>query len=215
MKYNLITFGLGLALGLFFSFMYRTLIVDVYVPPINKMETKALEKGIAKSEVSYTKTFDSLKKQGVKLGMELNDTKTALQKAKQKSYSLQVEVYELMDKHFEKKQKDEAPDNSCDSLISTVEILMQSSTEKDSLYENVTSNLEDQLQNKDSTLAIKDKQYVEIKSAFTKSIEGQKELIDQNKFLQKEAKRQKFKSKILSAALFIFTGVATNYLIQH
>jgi hypothetical protein len=209
MKYYFIVFVLGLALGLFFSFMYRTLLPDN--APLSKTVKelpKKLEVQVAKTEITYTKTFDSLKRQSVKLGLELKQTKTELDKAKQKNYSLQVQVYSLLDRQ-------NPTDSSCDSLITTVEYLMQSSTEKDSLYENVSSNLEQQLTNKDSTIAAKDKQYLEIKSAFTKSIEGQKELIDQNKILNKQFKRQKFKSKVLTAALLIFTGAATNYLIHH
>jgi hypothetical protein len=209
MRYHFIIFGLGLALGLFFSFMYRTLLPDT--APLSKTVKelpKKLEAQVAKTEITYAKTFDSLKRQSVKLGQELKQTKTELDRAKQKNYSLQVQVYSLLDRQ-------NPTDSSCDSLITTVEYLMQSSTEKDSLYENVSSNLEQQLTNKDSTIAAKDKQYQEIKSAFTKSIEGQKELIDQDKILNKQFKRQKFKSKILTAALLIFTGAATNYLIHH
>jgi hypothetical protein len=209
MKYHFIIFGLGLALGLFFSFMYRTLLPDT--APLSKTVKelpKKLEVQVAKTEITYTKTFDSLKRQSIKLGQELKQTKTELDKAKQKNYSLQVQVYSLLDRQ-------NPTDSSCDSLITTVEYLMQSSTEKDSLYENVSSNLEQQLSNKDSTIGAKDKQYQEIKSAFTKSIEGQKELIDQNKILNKQFKRQKFKSKVLTAALLIFTGAATSYLIHH
>ena len=209
MKYYFIVFALGLALGLFFSFMYHTLLPDN--TPLSKTVKdlpKKLEVQVAKTEITYTKTFDSLKRQSVKLGLELKQTKTELDKAKQKNYSLQVQVYSLLDRQ-------NPTDSSCDSLITTVEYLMQSSTEKDSLYENVSSNLEQQITNKDSVIAAKDKQYLEIKSAFTKSIEGQKELIDQNKILNKQFKRQKFKSKVLTAALLIFTGAATNYLIHH
>lgn len=209
MKYYFIVFVLGLALGLFFSFMYRTLLpANAPLSKTAKELPKNLEVQVAKTEITYTKTFDSLKRQSVKLGLELKQTKTELDRAKQKNYSLQVQVYSLLDRQ-------NPTDSSCDSLITTVEYLMQSSTEKDSLYENVASNLEQQLTNKDSTIAAKDKQYLEIKSAFTKSIEGQKELIDQNKILNKQFKRQKFKSKVLTAALLIFTGAATNYLFHH
>jgi hypothetical protein len=92
---------------------------------------------------------------------------------------------------------------------------MQPTAEKDSLYEKVSTNLEDQLQNRDSALATKEKQYADLKSVFTQSVVGQQALFDQHKLLHKKAKRQKFKSKILSAALFIFAGVATIHLIQH
>jgi hypothetical protein len=181
--------------------------------PIAKVSTE-LKKDVAKSEVSYSKAVDSLKTQSVKLQSELTDTKTELSKAKQKNYSLQLTIYDLIDKQAESKQESNASDN-CDSLIVTVEQLMQSSSEKDSLYEIAASNLEDQIKNKDSTISLKDKQYNEVKTAFSKSIENSNGLLSQNKLLNKQVKRQKFKSKILSAALFILTGAAANYIIHH
>jgi hypothetical protein len=183
---------------------------------VSKKSVRAIQKEVAKSEVDYTKSFDSLKKESSKLEFVLKDTRASLKKSKHKNHSLQVEVFDLLDTRFVKQQTDAIPnDGNCDSLIVTVGNLLQSTFQKDSLYEEVAKNLEEQLKNKDSTLVTKDKQYTEIKFALTKSFEGQQTLIDQNKFLSKEAKRQKFKSKILSAALFIFTGVATNHLIQH
>jgi hypothetical protein len=183
--------------------------------PLVKVATE-LKKEVAKSEVVYSKAVDSLKTKTVKLQTELTDTKAELSKSKQKNYSLQLTVYDLIDKQVEGKQVDNAYTNkSCDSLIVTVEQLMQSSSEKDSLYETVTTNLEEQLKNKDSTISLKDKQNGEVKSAFEKSIENTNALFKQNKQLTKEVKRQKFKSKILHAALFIVTGVASGYIIQH
>lgn len=214
MKYYIITFILGVAFGLFVSFMYCTMLNDSSPSkPITKITTE-LKKDVAKSEVNYSKAVDSLRLQSGKLQSELSDTKTELSKAKQKNYSLQLTIYDLIDKQAEIKQESNANDN-CDSLIVTVEQLMQSSSEKDSLYEKATINLEDQLKNKDSTITLKDKQYNEIKTAFSKSIENSNGLLSQNKLLTKQVKRQKFKSKILSAALFILTGAAANYIIHH
>lgn len=216
MKYYLITFVLGVAFGLFVSFMYCTMSGDTSQSKPVIRATTELEKEVAKSETSYTKAVDSLKIQSVKLLSELANTKTELTKAKQKAYSLQVTIYDLLDKRLENEAKGNiVNDSSCDSLIVTVEDLMQSSTQKDSLYEKVTSNLEDQLKNKDSTIALKDGQYLNIKSAFDKSLENQKELAGQNTLLNKQVKKQKFKSKVLSAALFILSGAAANYLIHH
>jgi hypothetical protein len=215
MKYYLITFVLGVAFGFFVSFMYCTLGSDVPPSkPIAKI-TKELKKEVAKSEVNYTKSVDSLKHRSAKLQVELSDTKNELTKAKKKNYSLQLAVYDLLDKKFEDKQANANSDSSCDYLIVTVEQLMESSSEKDSLYEKVTINLEDQLRNKDSTIEIKEKQYSEVKLAFTKSIESVNGLSAQNNLLAKQVKRQKFKSKVFSAALFLLTGAAANYIIHH
>jgi hypothetical protein len=216
MKYHFIIFAIGLVLGLFFSHMYHAFYDNVPPIAITKESPKKLEAQVSKNEVVYSKTFDSLKKQSVKLQIDLKDTKAVLNKVTQRNYSLQVQVFDLLDKHFEKQQQEGSHiDATCDSLASTVGELMQTSNEKDSLYEQASLNLEEQIKNKDSTIAVKDQQYQEIKEAFTKSNEGWTTTLNENKKLSKQAKSQKFKSKILSAALLIFAGAATNYLIQH
>lgn len=216
MKYHFIIFTLGLALGLFLSHMYRTCYDNASPIVINKESAKKLEVKVSKSEIVYTKTFDSLKKQSVKLALDLKDTRVALNAIRHKNYFLQVQVYDLLDKHFEKGQKNNSHiDATCDSLASTVEELIQTSNEKDSLYEQASLNLEKQIKNKDSTIAVKDQQYEHIKEAFSKSNEGWTTTLNENKKLSKQSKRQKFKNKILSTALLIFAGAATNYLIQH
>ena len=215
MKYHFIIFSIGLALGLFLSHMYHTFYDNVSPIVVTKESPKKLETQVSKNELVNAKTFDSLKRQSVKLQIDLKDTQTALNTVKAKNYSLRVQVYDLLNRHFEKKQGNNSEGFNCDSLASTVEKLMQTSNEKDSLYEQTSLNLEEQIKNRDSTIAGKDQQYQEIKEAFKKSTEGWKDTLKENRKLRKQAKRQKFKSKILSAALLIFAGATTNYLIQH
>ena len=121
----------------------------------------------------------------------------------------------MIDKQKEQPLEHAEESNSCDSLIATVEYLMQSNSEKDSLYETANINLEQQVINKDSTIALKDEQYNMLKSSFNQSLSNQSALFDENKLLLKQVKKQKVKSKILSAALFIFSGAAINHLIRH
>lgn len=66
MKYYIVTFILGIAFGLFVSFMHRTLINDASpLKPLSKI-TKELKKEVSQSEVSYSRTVDSLKKKKCK-----------------------------------------------------------------------------------------------------------------------------------------------------
>jgi hypothetical protein len=195
--------------------MYHTLYDNVAPIVITRESPKKLETQVSKNELVYSKTFDSLKRQSVKLQIDLEDTKAALNTVKAKNYSLQVQVYDVLDRHFEKKQRNNSDGVNCDSLASTVEELMQTSNEKDSLYEEASINLEEQIKNRDSTIAGKDQHYQEIKEAFTQSNEGWKQVIYENKNLSKKFKKQKFKSKVLSTLLLILTGAVANYLIQN
>src|SRR5215216_426693 len=106
MKYHFIIFTIGLALGLFLSHMYRTFYDNVSPVVITKESPKKLEAQVSSNEIAYSKTFDSLKRQSAKLQIDLKDTKAALNTVKAKNYSLQVQVFDLLDKHFEKQQQE-------------------------------------------------------------------------------------------------------------
>lgn len=214
MKIHVIIFTLGLLLGLFFSFMYRALLIDPVKPPVSKRSVVELKKEVNRSEITYTKSVDSLKKQSAKLEIELVGTKKTLSEVKKQNQSLKNQVYALIDRRSDLTL--ETPeDNSCDSLIGTVEYLIQSNSQKDSLYEAITVNLEDQLRNKDSTQLLKDSLYKNLKSAFDQSLFNQEQLISETKILGKQVKKQKLKSKALSAVFFILSGVAINHFLQH
>lgn len=211
MKIYAFVFTLGLLLGLFLSFMYRTLLIDAPPSPVSKQSVVALKKEADKSEVNYSKSFDSLERQSKKLEVELAGTKKTLGEVKKQNQVLQSRVYALISREKVK----EPEDKSCDSLITSVEYLMQSNAEKDSLYEVATLSLEDQVRNKDSTIVLKDVQYKNLRSAFDKTLSNQQLLLDENKLLGKQLKKQRVKSKLLSAAIFIFSGAAINHLIRH
>lgn len=215
MKYYVIVFTLGLLLGLFYSFMYRTLSVDPVKPSVSKKSVVEIKKEVSQSEVVYAKHIDSLKKKNTKLEQELVGTKKTLTEVKQQNQSLKVQVYALIDRVRETSPKIESRVSSCDSLITTIEYLMLSNVEKDSLYEVVELNLEEQLKNKDSTIVLKEDQYKSLKASFEKSLSNQQQLIDENKLLGRHVKKQKLKGKILSAAILIISGAAVNHFLQH
>lgn len=216
MKYNLICFAVGVLLGLFLGIVYCTATFNNNSSPVPIPSAKELQKEVTHFETGYRKSFDSLKKESTKLISALNMTKTELQQAKQRSQLLQGQVYDLLDSRFERQKSDTIVSiTSCDSLAATVKELMQANEQKDTLYEHVTANLENQVKNKDSTLALKDYQYGQLKSAFDHSVSNQTLLVEQNKLLNKEYKKQKLKSKFLSATLFVLSGAAAAYLLHH
>lgn len=215
MKYYVIVFTLGLLLGLFYSFMYRALFPVPVKPSVSKKSVVEIKKEVAQSEVVHAKHIDSLKKKNTKLEEELAGTKKTLVTVKQQNHSLKVQVYALIDRRKEPTIQTQVIDSDCDSLITTVEYLMQSNTEKDSLYEVATLNVEEQLKNKDSTITLKDELYKSLKTSFEKSLSNQQQLINENKLLGRQVKKQKLKSKFLSAVILIISGAAVNHFLQH
>ena len=117
MKYYVIVFTLGLLLGLFYSFMYRTLFVVPVQPSVSKKSVVEVKKEVAQSEVVYAGHIDSLKKKNTKLEQELVVTKRTLTEVKQQNHSLKVQVYALIDRRKEPTVQLQEMDNDCDSLI--------------------------------------------------------------------------------------------------
>lgn len=216
MKYNILCFAIGVLFGTFLGLVYCTAVLANDPLPVPVPAPKELKKEIVQAETGYAKSFDTLKKKSDKLYLELTATKSELQKAKQRSIALQLQVYSLLDSRFEKQQADTTTAiTPCDTLARTVVELMQANAQKDTLYEQVTDNLEGQVRNKDTALALKDAQYADLKTVFEKSIESQQLLTDQNKQLNKQYKKQKVKSGFLSAILFAISGAAATYFIHH
>lgn len=216
MKYNLLCCAVGVLCGLFLGLMYGAAVFSNNPLPVSVSSAKELKKVVVQSEKDYAKSFDTLKKESDKLTSELAIAKSELQKAKQRSIALQGHVYNLLDRRFENQQADTLANTTpCDTLATTVVELMQAAAQKDTLTERVTTNLEEQLANKDTTISLKDAQYTDLKTAFEKSIQGQQLLVDQKKQLNKEYKRQKVKGKLLSAVLLALSGAAATYFIHH
>lgn len=214
MKTHAIIFTLGLLLGLFFSFMYGTLLIDLPKPTVSRKSVVDIKKEVANTEAAFAKDFDSLNKQSSTLQSELSNTKALLHRVKARNALLTTQVSSLIQK--QKTTKSEVPDvdGPCDSLVSTVADLMQLNVENDSLSEAIATNLSAQVANKDSTIELKEKQYTYLKLSLDESLLNQQLLLDENKVLGKQVRRQKVKSKILSVALFIFSGAAINYLLR-
>ena len=214
MKINLLLFAIGLFLGLYLSFMYRVALSANDNTPGVSTTVKQLKKEVSKAESSFAKSFESIQSENTKLKVGLSDTKAALQISKQKYTALEKKVKAVILKRATNDEPIAFYDPSCDSIIGTVEYLMQASTQKDSLYKEVETNLQAQLANKDSSINLQASQYQSLKSTFSKSLEGQAELEKQNAYLIKAYKKQKIKSKVLTALLFIGSGIAAGYIIN-
>ena len=57
MKYYVIVFTLGLLLGLFYSFMYRTLFVVPVQPSVSKKSVVEVKKEVAQQDLTNSVTF--------------------------------------------------------------------------------------------------------------------------------------------------------------
>jgi hypothetical protein len=188
---------------------------------ISTLKPTILQKQVATIEKKFEQQIDSLKQHGIDLSKNLKTTNQRLEKAKEKNFMLQMQVYDLIDSRNvnEVNRLDEVDKvdgvNDCDSLQSTVITLLENNKEKDSLYETVNANLFAQIQNKDSTILMQENKYINLRKSFDTGIVQQQILYDQNKSLVKQFKRQRIKRKFISVAAIVLSGITANYLIQH
>jgi len=216
LKNALLFFAFGLVFGIFLSFLWGQMLIPECKPVVTVESPEQLKKEVASSEVIYAKKADSLNRQNNQLVIQLSETKTALDNANTKTANLQKAIFNLLDRHFERQQMASSHlDFPCDSLANTVPLLIAAHKEKDSLYNSEVASLESQVKNRDSAVTLQQQQYLTLKESFTKSIEAQTVLANNNKSLTKTLRQQRTKSKLLSTALFILSGAAATYLLHH
>jgi hypothetical protein len=200
---------------------------------ISTLKPTILQKQVATTEKKYEQQIDSLKQHGFDLSKSLKTTNQHLEKAKEKNFILQMQVYDLIDSRkvdrvdrVDNAEIESSVDeidridklnafNDCDSLQSTVLNLLENNKEKDSLYETVNANLFAQIQNKDSTILMQENKYINLRKSFDTGIVQQQILYDQNNNLIKQFKRQRIKRKFISVVAIVLSGITANYLIQH
>ncbi len=216
MKNIILSFITGLLAGIALTLSLQSCNGDSYKRAQSKTVAQETEKQVAKSEINYVRSYDSLKTQSAKLESLVQGTRVELEKAKQKSYALQKTVNRFSDLQLEKQTSVKTiAKTPCDSLAVTVGDLIQTSDLRDSLYETQATNLGAQVKNKDAALSLKVSQYQDIKAAFMKGLDEQAATTKENKALNRQLKRQKVKSKLLSAAILVLSGAAANYMMHH
>ena len=177
------------------------------IASVKQLKPTVIRKEEQKSEVSYIKKLDSLNANCDKLKGQLATTRHSLSSAKQTNLVLQDQIFQILDDQNNNTDSG-ALKRDCDSLAGKVTILIQNENFKDSLYEDAAQNLQMQLQNKDSSLNLKDQQYKNLKTFFDKSLNDQDTLYKANRALEKQYKRQKFKNRLLWLGTIILSGAA-------
>lgn len=210
---SLLTLTLGIIIGISCMNLFKGCGSSTEIPiTSNTKKATIAEKETELKEKQLQVKFDSISKSESKLKQELSSTKSTLAKLKTKNTILQTQVYDLLDANT---LADSTQTDYCDSLKTKVIELMNNSNQKDSLQDSVSVNLEEQLQLKDSTISLQNLKYQELKTSFQKSLTDLSSLENENKFLKKNFKRQKIKSRLASAAILVISGAAAGLLLTH
>ena len=163
-------------------------------------------------EAHFQSKVDSLVQTNVALGQKVGNTKSELQKAKQDNKVL-LELVDTLLAHAGSTTDTAAKLVQYDSLSVTVQDLIVSTNVRDSLYEDLAGTLQAQVSNRDSVIGTQQEQYTCLKLSFDKSLVQQDMLSIQNLSMEKQLKKMKVKNKLLSAGLFVLTGIGAATIV--
>ncbi|HVI45226.1 MAG TPA: hypothetical protein VM802_10160 [Chitinophaga sp.] len=104
--------------------------------------------------------------------------------------------------------------NNCDSIKQIASDLLQSSAEKDSLYDALATSLQQKVDIQDSTIQIQSQQYAAIQMNYSNALAAQQTLLDQNLLCQKQLRKRKIGNKLLSFGLAALAGTTTYLLLS-
>ncbi len=183
-------------------------------PPVANIESPAVMKSESvELEAIYQSRLDSMGQTNTGLGRQVANTKYELREAKNEYKALQHLVDTLIN------QTAQTTDTAAklavyDSLQTTVQALIVVANQKDSLYEDLSIGLSAEVANKDSAMAVQREAYNALKLYFDNSLAQQDLLISQNFSYEQQIKKFKAKNKLLSAGMFVLSGIATYGLLR-
>lgn len=179
----------------------------------SKMAVKGMQEQVNFIEYRYKAQVSYWKRKNNHLMKQIENTESALNQSKKNINSLQGRIQRLITDGKVLKDTIEIITN-CDSLKEQVTQFISETETRDSLCDSEIVDLKTVIQNKDSALAISEKSLVLIKQAADSSLMAQRALADKLQLADKKRKRENIKSKILSAAVFILSGVTATLLLQ-
>lgn len=219
---NLLTLLLiGFAIGLCSSFLFvgcnkiTASKTNIVVSP------KEFRKQADTIQANYQRQIDNLQDQNLELAKNLEVTQGLLDLARQLCKQKELQIKKLTaPKGFPAKELLAKADtiknkSSCDTLTSLVDEYIEDNHRKDSLYEIQIIQMDSVVSVKDKLIETNERAYTNLKCLLDESLSSQKDLINENKLLRKQCKRQRFKSKVVTLGLMILTATTTNFLSQH
>jgi len=174
---------------------------------------KTLEKQVSDIESRYAAEIKSLSRQNDSLKRVIANSRKELMLQKQQLLSREAVVTRIIVKTKEVRDTI-LKIVYCDSLQTQVDSLISEVNCRDSLWEQQTQQLKKEVQNRDSTVALCQKSFQELKSATEDSFTQQKELQDRLGGAERKLKRRTIQSKVLAAGFMIVSGIAATTFLH-
>jgi chromosome segregation ATPase len=211
-KFKLLLTGIvALIVLLFFTRLFSC--NDTPVTKVVTDDPARLRKALAVTEQAYNAKMDSIDQVNLELRTKASKTQSALTQAKQENRSLKRTINDLLTVHYTTTDTVIKLEN-CDSLATTLQEVVALSNTKDSIYEDLTANLQRQLSLQDSVMDWQQYQYDSLQTSYHKALDQQTALLQENDKQRKTIRRQKRGKGFLGAVLVVLGGLFTYHTLK-
>lgn len=204
------------------------------------VEVKELKKDAVANDIAYQKQINDLNKQNIELQFQLQVSQSLLDETKDSTKEIELKIRRIIEHRRKQRQSDDKlagvlslqnperdkpkikngyvaifDDTPCDSLINEVQNYITGNHRKDSVYEVQLAQFDSVVSVKNRIIEADQTAYSSLYNLFQKATSDKANLSMENKSLKKQFVRQRVKSKVLTAALFVLSGFTANYILRH
>lgn len=199
-----LSFLLGVLVGLCLLFLFSG---QGHPPTTVVAEAPAHTKALLAAEDRRHQTrLDSLDRINSTLQQTVGKTQVALAQAKKQNRSLQATIKDLLTVHYTVTDTVTLLAN-CDSLAHATDSLVIQVAIKDSLYDDLTANLQTQVTLRDSIAHIQQVRYDSLQASYGKTLSEQEALLQENAAQKKAIRKQKRGKGFVTALLGVVAGL--------
>lgn len=210
---KLLFLAVGFLAGIFIS---SSDFIFSYKSPNSAIEINpdSIKKVVAIKEENYLEKIDVLNVKDSALSQQKQRTSATLRQKKMRHKYIADRINAEISK----------PENISDSTFDKpfaerikidISELLISDFEKDSVYMQMVTVLEQQVEVKDSIIVVQGDQHLFLKNKLDESLSNQQAIFDSNLIYQKQIKQHRKKNKFLSAAVLLLGGITAASLLHH
>jgi hypothetical protein len=179
---------------------------DTGITKVVKDNTAQLHKDFEHQVADYNAKIDSIGNINRELRSQAVTAKSAILKVKQENRSLKRTIDDLLTIHYTTTDTITRLQN-CDSLAITLQEAEALSNKKDSIYETLTANLQQQIEMQDSVIEVQAFENDSLQIRYRNLLDQHTDLIAENTAQQKVIKRQKRSKGFLGVVAGIAAGL--------